>query len=47
MSTDATVVCSTCGMPVRVVFDEHGNIVEVYAVCGHVEQPERSTDDPT
>lgn len=32
-------VCDTCGMPVRVVF-ENGEIVKVFAVCGHVTLPD-------
>lgn len=35
----ALVVCKTCNMPVRVKF-ENGKIVQVLAVCGHVEKPE-------
>lgn len=36
----AVAVCATCGMPVRTVFDPSGEIVRVFAVCGHVKTPE-------
>lgn len=31
--------CDTCSMPVRVIF-EGSRIVAVYAVCGHVKEPD-------
>lgn len=37
MSDAAIAVCETCGMPVRVIFDEAGEIQKVLAVCGHVQ----------
>ena len=34
-------VCKTCGLPCRVVVDDDGDPVEVFAVCAHVkEHPE-------
>ena len=39
-SESAIVVCETCGMPVRVIFDADGEIEKVLAVCGHVKKPE-------
>lgn len=35
---NAIAVCETCGMPVRVVFDDDGSVVKVLAVCGHPKQ---------
>jgi hypothetical protein len=37
--TVAISVCKTCGLPVRVKFDDEGNVVKVSAVCGHVKAP--------
>jgi len=40
MPDSAIAACETCGMPVRVVFDNDGEISKVLAVCGHVKKPE-------
>lgn len=39
---DALVVCKECGMPVKVRFSG-GEIVAVFAVCGHVKMPAEET----
>jgi hypothetical protein len=36
MSEACWAVCATCGMPVRVIWDDAGKIAKVLAVCGHV-----------
>ena len=41
---DAIAVCKTCGMPVRVVFDDDGEVAEVFAVCGHVKKPSKAEE---
>ncbi len=42
---DVIAVCERCGMPVRVVFDDAGGIVRVFAVCGHVKKPGEEVTD--
>ena len=39
MSRRAIAACKTCNMPVTVVFDEAGEVDEVYAVGAHIDNP--------
>jgi len=41
----AVVVCSTCGTPARVKFED-GEIVAVFSVCGHMERPQDNDPEP-
>lgn len=45
MNEAAIAVCEKCGMPVRVIFDEDGEISEVFAVCDHVQKPKEEAKD--
>lgn len=42
MAETAMAVCATCGMPVRVDFDDDGEIVKVFAFCDHIQYEPKS-----
>ena len=42
MERTALAKCEICGMPVRIDFNDNGDIMEVFAVCSHPEAETRS-----